>query len=343
MRRANIRISIKGKDVTLDLAPHLLSLTFTEKADEELDDLQLVIEDRDRLWQGDWLPAAGDVIEAAIVARNWRGEGVEELPCGRFEIDEMELSSGMSGDVVTIKAVPAVVKSSLMLQRKSRAWENVRLTTVIADIAGSAGLDVLYHGPEIVCARIEQRQESDLAFLQRVTKEQGMRMVIKSDRLVVYAGQMADRLEPLKIVRTASPEAQNEWDFAEFTAKRTTAGIYTQCVVGYTKSTDSETIQNSYEPEIPPTTGRVLYINKRIENPAQAERVARAELRDKNREEQTGSMSGIGDVRLRAGVVLDVLGWGGFDSKYVIAQATHSVDKSGGYTTSVELEKALDY
>ncbi len=342
MRRASVRISIEGKDVTLDLAPHLLSLTFTEKADEELDDLQLVLEDRDRLWQGDWLPAAGDVIEATIVARDWREEGVEHLPCGRFEIDEMELSSSMSGDVVTIKAVPAVVKSSLMLQRKSRAWENVRLTTVIADIAGSAGLDVLYHGPEIVCARIEQRQESDLAFLQRVTKEQGMRMVIKSDRLVVYAGQMADRLEPLKIVRTSSPDP-NGWDFAEFTAKRTTAGIYTQCVVGYTKSTDSETIQNSYEPDIPPTTGRVLYINKRIENPAQAERVARAELRDKNREEQTGSMSGIGDVRLRAGVVLDVRGWGGFDSKYVIAQATHSLDKNGGYTTSVELQKALEY
>lgn len=111
----------------------------------------------------------------------------------------------------------------------------------------------------------------------------------------------------------------------------------------YTKATDSETIQTQYEPNIPPTTGRVLYINKRIENQAQAERMAKAELRDKNRKEQTGSLSGMGDTRFRAGAVLDIQGWGRFDSKYVIAQATHTFSADGGYTTSLELEKALDY
>lgn len=114
-------------------------------------------------------------------------------------------------------------------------------------------------------------------------------------------------------------------------------------MVGYTKAADSETIETQYEPNIPPTTGRVLYINKRIENQAQAERMAKAELRDKNRKEQTASLSGMGDTRLRAGTVLDIQGWGRFDSKYVIAQATHTFSADGGYTTSLELEKALDY
>lgn len=111
----------------------------------------------------------------------------------------------------------------------------------------------------------------------------------------------------------------------------------------YTKAADSETIETQYEPNIPPTTGRVLYINKRIENQAQAERMAKAELRDKNRKEQTGSLSGMGDTRFRAGTVLDIQGWGRFDSKYVIAQATHTFSADGGYTTSLELEKALEY
>lgn len=345
MRRASVTVSIRGHDVTLDLMPYLVSLTYTDKADEELDDLQLVLEDREGLWQGDWLPQAGDIIEAGILTENWREIGaVEELPCGRFEVDEMELESGADGgDVVTVKAVPAVVKSSLMLQKKTRAWEKTPITTVIADIAGAAGLDMLYRGPELVYERVEQRQESDLEFMQRITKEQGLRLAIKSDRVVVYAGQTADRLEPLPVRRASGAEAGEGPDFQSFRAKRTTAGIYTQCVVGYTKSTDSETIQNSYEPEIPPTTGRVLYINKRIENQAQAERMAKAELRDKNRKEQTASLSGMGDTRYRAGVVLDVRGWGRFDSNYVIAQAAHTVTADGGYTSSLELEKALDY
>lgn len=324
MRRAAVTVSIKGHDVTLDLMPYLVSLTYTDKADEELDDLQIVLEDREGIWQGDWLPQTGDVIEASIQTENWREIGaVEELPCGTFEVDEMELeSSAEGGDTVTVKAVPAAVKSSLMLQKKTRSWEKAPITTVIADIAGAAGLDTLYRGPELVYERVEQRQESDLEFMQRITKEQGLRLAVKSDRVVVYAGQTADRLEPIAIRRASEADPGEGLDFQSFRAKRTTEGIYTQCVVGYTKAADSETIETQYEPNIPPTTGRVLYINKRIENQAQAERMAKAELRDKNRKEQTASLSGMGDTRFRAGTVLDIQGWGRFDSKYVIAQAT---------------------
>lgn len=141
MRRAAVTVSIKGHDVTLDLMPYLVSLTYTDKADEELDDLQIVLEDREGIWQGDWLPQTGDVIEASILTENWREIGaVEELPCGTFEVDEMELESSVEGgDTVTVKAVPAAVKSSLMLQKKTRSWEKTPITTVIADIAGPPG------------------------------------------------------------------------------------------------------------------------------------------------------------------------------------------------------------
>ena len=249
MRRAAVTVSIKGHDVTLDLMPYLVSLTYTDKADEELDDLQIVLEDREGIWQGDWLPQTGDVIEASILTENWREIGaVEELPCGKFEVDEMELeSSAEGGDTVTVKAVPAAVKSSLMLQKKTRSWEKTPITTVIADIAGAAGLDTLYRGPELVYERVEQRQESDLEFMQRITKEQGLRLAVKSDRVVVYAGQTADRLEPIAIRRASEADPGEGLDFQSFRAKRTTEGIYTQCVVGYTKAADSETIETQYE------------------------------------------------------------------------------------------------
>ena len=61
MRRAWAEVSIRGKDVSMDLRPHLLSLSWTDKADDELDDLQLTLEDREGLWQGDWLPQHGEL------------------------------------------------------------------------------------------------------------------------------------------------------------------------------------------------------------------------------------------------------------------------------------------
>ena len=87
----------------------------------------------------------------------------------------------------------------------------------------------------------------------------------------------------------------------------------------------------------------MLTINKRIEHPAQAERVAIAELRAKNCQEMTGSFECMGDTRLRAGTVLRLTGWGNFDTDYMIQQATHSLGRDSGYRTSVELVKALDY
>lgn len=338
MRRATLTISIKGKDVSMDICPHLLSLTWTDKADDELDDLQLVLEDRDALWQGDWLPAPGDIIHPIIITEDWNSVGEEEeLDCGEFEIDELELDSGMSGDVLHIKAIPAAVQSSLMMQRKTRAWGDIPLANVVADVVGPAGLDTLYKAPEIIFARVEQRQESDLAFLQRITKDQGLRLAIKSQTCVIYSGQSADSLQPLSFARKYLPA------ITSVRLRRSLTGVYTQCVVGYTSAADSETTEQEFSPEEPPTTGKVLTINKRIEHPAQAERLAKAELRAKNCKEMTGSIDGMGDTRLRAGTVLSLEGWGGFDSSYVVQQATHTVTKDGGYRTSADLVKALDY
>ena len=102
-------------------------------------------------------------------------------------------------------------------------------------------------------------------------------------------------------------------------------------------------MQGAYQPDQPPATGKVLTINKRIEHPAQAERVAMAELRARNCEEMTGSFEGMGDTRLRAGTVLRLTGWGNFDTDYMIRQATHSLSRDNGYRTGVELVRALDY
>ncbi len=337
MRRASVSISIQGRDVSMDIAPHLLTLTYTDKADDELDDLQFSLEDREGIWQGHWLPKHGDAVAVKITAENFRDAGREELDCGEFEVDELTLESGAdSGDVVSIKAVPACARSSLMLQRKTRAWANAPLAVVAADVVNPVGLDLLYKAPEIVYGRVEQRQEGDLAFLQRITKEQGLRVALKNRLCVIYAGQSADALEPLALSR-------DSLDFACASFKRTLDGVYTQCVVGYTDAATSDTTEKSFQPELPPTTGKVLTINKRIEHPAQAERVAKAELRAKNCKEMTGSLEGMGDTRMRAGVVLSLSGWGHFDSDYVIQRATHSVSRDAGYATSVELVKALDY
>lgn len=337
MRKAEVQVKIEGKDITKDLTPHLLSLSYTDKADDQLDDLQIRLEDRDRLWQGDWLPKTGDIISAKILALDFHQAGKSELDCGEFEVDELTLETAFdSGDIVSIKAVPACAKSSLMMERKTREWANLPLDRVAADVFTNAGLSLLYKAPEIIFERVEQRQESDLTFMQRITKEQGLRLCLKSRQAIIYSGQRADSLAPLEFERASFP-------FSGISFKKTLDDVYTQCIVGYTDAANSETTKEDFKPEDSPQTGKTLTINKRIENPAQAERVAKAELRDKNCKEMTASFSGMGDTRLLAGTVIKLSGWGRFDTSYVIEQASHSLSREGGYTTVCSLVKALDY
>ena len=94
MRRATITLTIQGKDVSQDLAPHLLSFSYTDKADDELDDLQLVLEDREGLWQGDWLPKHGDVITAKITTDSFRASGQNRIMGIPFPLPDPVLRSG---------------------------------------------------------------------------------------------------------------------------------------------------------------------------------------------------------------------------------------------------------
>ncbi|MFR3458802.1 MAG: hypothetical protein ACLTTU_11140 [Bilophila wadsworthia] len=73
--------------------------------------------------------------------------------------------------------------------------------------------------------------------MQRIAR-QGLRLAVKSDRVVVYAGQTADRLEPIAIRRASESRPRRGLDFSP-SGQADDEGIYTQCVVGYTKAADS--------------------------------------------------------------------------------------------------------
>ena len=49
-----------------------------------------------------------------------------------------------------------------------------------------------------------------------------------------------------------------------------------------------------------------------------------------------------GDVGLVAGVTVQLEGFGGWDGKYIVTRAVHTVG-GGGYTTQITIRKVLDY
>ena len=54
-RRTAVKLYFKGKDISKDLSKYLLSLSFTDKEEDETDDISISLDDREGEWIKDWL------------------------------------------------------------------------------------------------------------------------------------------------------------------------------------------------------------------------------------------------------------------------------------------------
>ena len=73
-----------------------------------------------------------------------------------------------------------------------------------------------------------------------------------------------------------------------------------------------------------------------------AQALAKKSLRLHNKLAKTAVFTLPGDVGLVAGVTVELRGWGGWDGKYIITKAVHTVGR-GGYTTQISIRKVLGY
>lgn len=182
-RRARVQISYNGKDITKDLAPYLKQFEYSDSSEDKSDDLQITLEDRDMLWCGDWYPEKGATIEATIIVTD---DGKEtSLPCGSFEIDEVE-STGPPNEV-KIKAVSVPLSSGIRHEAHSKPWENASLASIAGDIAKNAGLELFFDSKDdSKFDRVDQVRQGDLAFLQELCQRTGHSLKVTDKKLVVF-------------------------------------------------------------------------------------------------------------------------------------------------------------
>ena len=74
-RRAAAQVSFGGVDITEDIRPYLLSLTWTDNEEDEADDLQLKLQDRDGIWLTKWLTSAVEAAAGAGTAQAGTASG----------------------------------------------------------------------------------------------------------------------------------------------------------------------------------------------------------------------------------------------------------------------------
>lgn len=321
-------------DISAYLQPFLVGWTYTDNMSGQADDLQITLENTEQLWSGSWMPEKGATLKAKIIQENKKMFGTrDEVDLGLFEIDEVECSHPPSR--ATIKAISVPESSSLRGEFKNRAWEKTKLSVIAGDIANGAGLKLFYDtedDPEY--DRIEQTEETDLAFLMRLCNDAGLCLKVSGAQIIIFDEQKYESQAPFTRVMIG------EGYIKEYRCRTTINGVYKACRVEYHDPNKKQKILYTFTPPNPPKTNRILVVNERVSSIKEAERLAQKRLRQQNKNATTVDLSLLGDVRFLAGLTVRLVGFGVFDGNYVIVQATHS--QESGYNTKLKLRKCLE-
>ena len=141
------------KNITKDVSPYVTSIEYTDVEHGESDELQIIFEDSEKLWQDAWIPTKGDSLRAYIGY-----EAEKLLNCGVFEIDELEYDT--PPDVVTVKGLATGIKKPLR-QKNFVGYENKTLKQIAKEIADKHGYALVGEIADVRVDRITQNQERD--------------------------------------------------------------------------------------------------------------------------------------------------------------------------------------
>lgn len=354
-RRAWLQVTYNSKDISEALAQYLISASYTDNLSGQVDDISLTLEDKAGLWQSDWMPVKGATLDIILCTYNWQGlyDGEFDTTLGTFEVDEIEMTS--APDVVNIKAVAISIgdDSTLRSTMRSKTWENISVRKVANDIAWENGLKLFWDcddNPNI--DKLEQNDESDLSVLQKVCDDAGFALKITMDTIIVFDEAKYEQAEP--VIEIYHPGTTNVMDVAEadgtptperifhstgYSFKTKIRDVYKKCHIKYMNDQDKSVIESTFtDPN--KSNGATLEIHQQVTSQAEADRLAKKKLREKNRDECTGSYSLDGCQFLCAGETIEMIGFGVFSGRYIVTQAKHDISGSG-YVTSIDVRRCL--
>lgn len=432
-RRTTVKLYFKGRDISKDLSKYLLSLSYTDKEEDETDDISISLDDREGKWIKDWLNTnktektktetvttkgevkvgnivqfkggpvyissmaaeptvtrgaskckctiansnahpyhlisqdgakvygwvnASDVegetvttkkttkvtekkafkgteIHAMVIQKNPYSNGKDKvLDCGVFEIDSVSYTG--PPQKLSIKATSIPYKTELRQTKHSRTWENTTLKNMGAKIAKRSGMKFMYlSDSNPTYKRKEQVNMTDIAFLKKMCKKAGISLKVTSKTIVLFDAADYEKKKEVKKIKAGKGNILS-YSFSTKTADT----AYSSCHVIYTDPNTKKTIEATYTPENANSDGQKLEIKQKVSSVAEAQELARKSLRAKNKGETTAEFTLVGDVDYVAGITVRVYGYGEFNGKYIVEQATHSI--TGGYKVQIKIRSCLE-
>lgn len=327
------------KDITHDITAYATSITFTDKLSGESDELEVELEDSEQRWRDAWYPGMGDTLALQL---GFQGKPLTD--CGGFSIDEIELSG--PPDSVSIRGRSAPVTRA-MRTKSNRGFENTTLAAIAGRVARKHKLKLEGQIEPLTLERITQYGESDLAFLKRLANDYGYMVKVTPQKLIFsHLGKLRDA----PVIRTITPQEVSRWTLRD-TLHEVYKGVknkhqnsQTRTLVTFNadNTTTTRTEKKSSSSGMS-TSSDIINTSDRVQNDEEARAKGKAKLDRKNEYKHAGTLSLEGDLSLRAGASVMLSGFGKSDGKWLIISARHSLARSSGLTTDIDIARGLKH
>lgn len=334
-RRTKLQVAYKGKDISRDINEYLLDFSYTDN-DAEAEDVQIRLENRERLWMKEWFPNRGDSIIPKIVIVDEEGKE-DSLPCGEFEVDEIGAQGAINQ--VNIKGISSMVSGAMKDTKRSKAWEKAKYQTIVSEIATKNGMTTIFNiEKNKVYDKIDQNNESDIEFIKKITEEQGYELKVEDKKIIITEEAYYKKLKPDFIIDYEN-ENKNflllDWSFTQ-----SSLTSYTAAELQYKDPKSGKLYSARVDNDKEQVTGKVLRLNTAVKSNEEAKEKCQEALDGENKNTNVASFTLAPFFIVSAKNVVEVKGWGKFDGKYLIQSVSHTVGQ-GGYSISLECSKLL--
>lgn len=324
--KAKLKLVYEGTDISIDMLPYLISFTYRDKAIGEADELSITLRNNSMIWMWVWNPKKGDVIEAEII------QGSEVLKCGKFTVDEPTFSGSKDGGhICTINALAAGVKDHVR-SKTSFAHEGKTLKAIAEKIAEKYHYKVqgIIHNYSI--QRVTQWHETDLGFLHRIAASFGYLFTLKGDTLVfTYYPDLNNAAGAITVERGP---------LLNYSIRDKVAGIYVKGQNRYYNPKKKKVIVSDVDGGASGTVD-VHRTHAKVDNDEQGLYKIDGRLYKKNMDQVEIDALMPGNVYGLSGNNAVTKGFFNYNGVYMIAEAEHTLNKDGNYTTRCLLKKIV--
>ena len=220
-RSIRVIVIFNKVDISDEIAHSISSLNYTDNSKNAIDDLEIELENLDYRWLKEWYP---DENAQLLVGIHEELENETNfLDLGTFYVDEPTFEDHK----LTLKCLALPLDQNIRDQKNSAAWENITLKELVTQIANKHEMNAEIYAENVFFERLDQNQETDLAFINRVVKEIGLNMKVSDDKIIIFDDEEMEKNDTIEVFNI------KDYRIRSFSLKKKNKEIYDKVEVSY--------------------------------------------------------------------------------------------------------------